>query len=192
MIQIVTKEFFYKNVGETNYDIYSADLENQDIGRLINLSRSGLYHVHYFIPDHGYFIYFNHVPKIAIPRNNLQPIDIEKQIVQGNLDFSHWELKILDTVDEYTLNEFERSYRAEIHKPNLSSIVQTELPKNLTCELYNTLSKETIRFNLKETDSYFSGIVYKAVVPQAKQVPYKLICRFYKTDSSAKQDRSKH
>ena len=175
MIQLVTKEFFNKNVGETDYDIVSADLEKFEIGKEINVNAASFEFcpIYYNIPGYGYFAYLNYVPKVAIPKNNPRPIDVSSQIIQGVLDFSHWELRLQEPEDTYIVNEYDRIFRAEISETSLKNIIPEDLPNKSTWQLYNTLTQEIIRFNLwRKKDLFINRHNYKVTVPQVKQVPY--------------------
>lgn len=175
MIQLVTKEFFNKNVGKTDYDIVPADLEKFEIGKEININAAPFEFcpIYYNIPEYGYFVYLNYVPKVAIPKNNPRPIDVNGQIIQGVLDFSHWKLRLQELEDIYIVNEYDRIFRAEIPETSLKNIIPEDLPNKSTWQLYNTLTQETIRFNLwRKKDLFINRHNYKVMVPQVKQVPY--------------------
>lgn len=169
MIQAITKEFFKKKVGHPNFKIIDKSLSESTIEKGVDLT-TGYMPLYFFIPEFGYFVNLYGISKVAIPETNPKEINIDEQILNGNIDWSHWELRKMELA-RYSENEFNRLNVPGIDVSCLKGWEDNEDGKITSWMLSNTVTGEEIRFSVKFVHSDWNGDRLLVAFDELLQIP---------------------
>lgn len=172
MIQAVTKEFFKEKVGHPEFNILDFSLENSPIEQGVDYS-TGYMPLYFYIPDYGFFVDLYGISKVAIPVTNPKEIDIQTQILNGEMDWSHWVLQRTELV-RYSENEFNRVEVRGIDLSGMTGWEDREENKITSWMLNNTISGEEIRFSTKYHNNTWFGEQLRVAFENLLQIPCQI------------------
>ena len=172
MSQAVTKEFFKKNVGHPEFKIIDKSLENSPVEKGVNYS-TGYMPLYFWIPGYGYFVNLYGITKVAIPVTNEKEIDLDAQVMLGDIDWNHWELRKTELV-RYSENEFNRLETRPLDLSYMPEWEDREEGKITSWMLTNTVTGEEIQFSTKYHKSDWAGEQLSLAFEGLLEIPCRL------------------